>query len=362
MNSNKINKVSKFVNITISLVLAIFLILLTNRIISDIGNWNVAPNYPNAESVSTELITKQNILRDSLFTLHEEKSRFKKLIQKTAEDYKAEKESFETWVAARKSIGLASEDTAIRKRANALDELHKVKKSWEQEVDKVQTQINAINNENNLINDKIKAEKQLAFEVYEEEMHSFNLRIFMIRFGIMIPILLLGVFFFFKFRNHKYWPIFLGYIIFSVYSFFVGVVPYFPAYGGYVRYTIGILLCIVVGKYSIDWLKNYIARRKEEIEKAAKSPKKDRFKNVDLAEKALKNHNCPSCGKDFLNLKWTNQSESKVNTDGTATDFCRYCGTQLFAPCQKCDHVNFVHLPFCVSCGDNIGEQNQVAT
>jgi len=80
----------------------------------------------------------------------------------------------------------------------------------------------------------------------------------------------------------------------------------------------------------------------------------ERAKNVQtsVAEKALENHFCPSCGKDFIIKKW----EFPVkNTDNEAyklvTDFCRHCGLELFSNCKSCGNKNFAHLPYCSSCG-----------
>ena len=73
---------------------------------------------------------------------------------------------------------------------------------------------------------------------------------------------------------------------------------------------------------------------------------------TEVAEKALENHYCPSCGKDFIIKKWEFPTKGKDNDVQTfVTDFCRHCGLELFCNCKTCENKNFAHLPFCSSCG-----------
>ena len=67
---------------------------------------------------------------------------------------------------------------------------------------------------------------------------------------------------------------------------------------------------------------------------------------------------CPSCGKDFIVKKWDKSAgkKDKAETYGIVTNFCRFCGLELFEKCKKCDSENFAHLPFCSNCGDNMNK------
>ena len=97
-------------------------------------------------------------------------------------------------------------------------------------------------------------------------------------------------------------------------------------------------------------MRAYLEQKQEEL----KTSSQERAKNVQLevAEKALENHFCPSCGKDFIVKKWE-MSASKTGAEANpfVTDFCRHCGLNLFADCNNCGHKNFAHLPFCAACG-----------
>ncbi|MBK8808075.1 MAG: hypothetical protein IPO21_16105 [Bacteroidales bacterium] len=124
-----------------------------------------------------------------------------------------------------------------------------------------------------------------------------------------------------------------------------------PSYGGYIRYTVGVLLSLFAGYYAINVIKKYLAAKKQELETS--TAERSKKVETDTAEKALMNHVCPSCGKDFILKNWETNSDSKSIV---ITDFCRYCGLELFAKCGKCGKQNFVHLPFCTSCGVKLKE------
>jgi hypothetical protein len=53
--------------------------------------------------------------------------------------------------------------------------------------------------------------------------------------------------------------------------------------------------------------------------------------------------------------KWDKPtSNSKIEVLGTVTNYCRFCGLQLFKDCISCGSANFAHLPFCSNCGDRV--------
>ena len=196
----------------------------------------------------------------------------------------------------------------------------------------------------------IDKEKEIAETKLESALKAYDLKVFVIRLLFVAPILALGIFFFIRYRRHKFWPLYFGFTLFSFYAFFFGLVPYLPSYGGYVRYAVGIILSVGLGYYAIMTIRQYIEQKQAEL----KVSTQERSKNVqsEVAEKALANHFCPSCGKDFIIMKW--ESPIKGNDKESyklVTDFCRHCGLELFANCEKCGNKNFAHLPYCSACG-----------
>ncbi len=145
--------------------------------------------------------------------------------------------------------------------------------------------------------------------------------------------------------------------MFSFYAFFFGLVPYLPSYGEYIRYTVGIILSIIFGIYAINKIKAFVEYKKNEL-KVSTTERAEKVQ-IETAEKALDNHMCPSCGKDFVVKKWDKSVNKKNKTEmyGIVTNFCRFCGLELFKKCKKCGSENYAHLPFCSNCGDKTTEK-----
>ncbi len=357
-NNKKLEKTSKFVNYLIASVLALFLIFLSSKVINDIGQWKERPTTKDFED--TVLVDKtkhiNKILDDSIKIKIEKKSNIQNTLKIVNNNYSNAKQSYDNWLEARKTIGSPKEDKEILTRANELDTFFQTQQQWNNELANINDQVKKLQEKKSKNQSLIEQEHNRAYKEQQNEIRSYELKVFLIRLAIILPILLLGLFFIFKFRNHKYWPIFLGFILFSFYSFFFGLVPYLPDYGGYVRYIVGIILSIVMGIYAINKIRAFIESKKKELEVSSEERAKS-IKN-ETAEKALDNHMCPSCGKDFIAKSWeiTNNSKKEKKIAGTVTNFCRYCGLELFKKCKTCNTENFAHLPYCSNCGDHLNE------
>ena len=256
---------------------------------------------------------------------------------------------------------MPDKDQEVVVRARRLDEYYKVEQDWRAQLGLIQDQIAGSERKKEGILLAIANEYQLVQKQYEKAFEHYNLQIFLIRLLFVIPILALGIYFFIKFRRHKFWPIYFGFTLFSFYAFFFGLVPYLPSYGGYVRYSVGILLSGGLGYYSIRRIRLYMEQKQSEL----KASTQERAKKVhgEVAEKALENHFCPSCGKDFIMKKWEFPLPKITESDAykVVTDFCRHCGLVLFKKCNTCGHKNFAHLPFCASCGSRPEEKSETS-
>ncbi|PCI00384.1 MAG: hypothetical protein COB81_08955 [Flavobacteriaceae bacterium] len=361
-NNKKLEKTSKYLNYFIALVLCGFLISLSGKLMDDVDEWKERPQITSFEDL--DLIAKEKGLIDKIDAEIDLKREQQTSIQNTLNiannKYTNAKESFDNWLAARKTIGSPKEDKAILKRATKLDEYFKTQQEWKKELADLNNDIHLLRKEQGVITDRVTAERDRAYKLQSKAIQKYDLKVFLIRLLFILPILLIGIFFIVKFRKHKYWPLFLGFVLFSFYAFFFGLVPYLPSYGGYIRYSVGIILSVVFGIYAINKIKAFIERKKKEL----KAPTTERAKKVqtETAEKALDDHMCPSCGKDFIVKKWDKPSDKKKQyiSYGVVTNFCRFCGLELFKPCGKCGEENFVHLPFCASCGDPVTNKKEV--
>jgi hypothetical protein len=358
LNSKKLERTSKIVYYSISTILCIFLILLSNRIIGDLDNTTNRPYSEDFENktVLEELEKNIEIQNAELDNLQSKKETIEKTISTAKENYNNEKKSFDNWLQARKTLGSPDKDKEVLARAEKLDEYYQVEQEWRLQLNEIQTQIDEVQNKKQEIQNSIDEEEDKAYEIYKQELKKYDLKVFLIRLVFVAPVLALGIFFFIRYRRHKFYPIFFGFTLFSFYAFFFGLVPYLPSYGGYVRYSVGVLLTVGLGYYAIKHIRKFIEQKQEEL----KISTKERAKNIQTttAEKALENHFCPSCGKDFLLRKWEFPATKTTDTDTYkyVTTFCRHCGMELFKQCKNCGTKNFAHLPFCSLCGTKLND------
>jgi len=355
LNSKKLERTSRMVYYSISVILCLFLILLSNNIIEDLDSTTTMPSVESFEdrSLMNKLDSSLQVLNIEIENIYSKKESIEKTIEAAKENYLNEKQSFDNWVQTRSTLGSPDKDQEVIQRAKKLDEFYKIEQDWRTQLNARKAELDVLEKKQQKIQGSIYKERDAATTKYYAALDTYELKVFLIRLLFVAPVLALGIFFFIRYRKHKFWPLYFGFSLFSLYAFFFGLVPYLPSYGGYVRYTVGILLSVGLGYYAIKSIRQFIENKQAEL----KASHEERAKNVqiEVAEKALDNHFCPSCGKDFLIKKWDTPSKNKEHEGYEAyklvTDFCRYCGLELFKNCNQCSHKNFLHLPFCASCG-----------
>jgi predicted RNA-binding Zn-ribbon protein involved in translation (DUF1610 family) len=115
---------------------------------------------------------------------------------------------------------------------------------------------------------------------------------------------------------------------------------YLPSYGGYVRYIVGILVTVIVGRQAIVSLNRYLERQKA----AEQLPDAQRRVELsyDTALARLAKGVCPGC-------------ERPVDLKNDKVDFCPHCGIGLFDRCGHCTTRKGAFQKFCHSCGAGVG-------
>jgi predicted RNA-binding Zn-ribbon protein involved in translation (DUF1610 family) len=163
-----------------------------------------------------------------------------------------------------------------------------------------------------------------------------ELRVFGYRLALTLPLLVIAGWLFANKRKGQYWPFVWGFIFLALFAFFFELVPYLPSYGGYVRYVVGIVITVVVGRYAIISLQRYLARQKE----AEAMPDAQRRETLryDTAIARLEKGVCPGC-------------ERAINLKDQTIDFCPHCGIGLFDRCGTCATRKSAFTRFCFSCG-----------
>jgi len=235
LNSKKLERTSRIVYYSISIILCIFLILLSNRIIDDLDSTTNRP-YPTDfenKSVLAELDKNMEAQDAELDNLYAKKETVEKTIATAKDNHTNEKQSFDNWLETRKTLGSPDKDQEVIARVKKLDEFYKVEQEWRTELNVLQTQIDETQKKKQEIQKSIDKEQDEAYKKYENALKKYDLKVFLIRLIFVAPILALGIFFFIRYRRHKFYPLFFGFTLFSLYAFFFGLVPYLPSYGGY---------------------------------------------------------------------------------------------------------------------------------
>lgn len=352
ISSKRFRRLRNLIHYGIAFFFCVFLVLLTNRIITDLAKFSNRPqlvDYQNQLS-DTLLLNRIDSIQRNINNTQNNLNILNNTLEAATTQSNLEKEAYNTWLKTRRTIGSPDQDLALVRRNQKLDSLYAIQQGWAQQIKERERSI--IQNREllaSLEEERILNQEQ-ANQAYQKAYRSFELRAFLTRLAIVLPFLVIGIYFLMRYRNHRFWPLFIGFTWFAFYSFFFGVVPYLPWYGGYVRYTVGIISSIFLGIYAIRAIRQYAEKQQslstqKEIAKAINQKQ-------ELVEKSFEKHLCPSCGKDFLPPKWLENGSRNPNVDFSR--FCKHCGLNLFKSCQNCESLSFAHFPFCGVCGHDL--------
>ena len=257
-------------------------------------------------------------------------------LSKARSETRTQREGFSNWLATRSVTQRSEQDPEVIARTRALDAQQRAEQAQQRAV---QAQQQAA-----LDARQSAAEKQKQLSSMEadarirlgEEMRKVEMRVFLYRLALTLPLLAIAGWLFVKKRKGTYWPFVWGFIFFALFAFFVELVPYLPSYGGYVRYIVGIAVTAIVGRYAILALNRYLERQKL----AETLPDRERRKELsyDVALARLAKSVCPGC-------------ERPVDLKNEKIDFCPHCGIGLFDRCGACSTRKSAFAKFCHACG-----------
>lgn len=248
----------------------------------------------------------------------------------------AERETFNNWLATRSATQRADQDPELIARTQKLDELKLTERRAQQAVEAQQQAALDARQAASAAQQRLGAMEQAGYERLSAEQRKVELRVFLYRLALTLPLLAIAGWLFVKKRKSTYWPFVWGFIFFALFAFFVELVPYLPSYGGYVRYVVGIAVTALVGRYAILALNRYLERQKQ----AESLPDPERRKELgyDVALARLAKNVCPGC-------------ERPVDLKNEAIDFCPHCGIGLFDRCGACSTRKSAFARFCHACG-----------
>ena len=250
--------------------------------------------------------------------------------------YDGGRDTFSNWVATRQATNLTGQDSELVERTRALDTLKAAVTTAQQAVDAEQKALLDAQQAREARQQRLDVIEAAADAKLDSANRKVELRVFLYRLALTLPLLAVAGYLFARRRKSSWWPFVWGFIFFALFAFFVELVPYLPSYGGFVRYAVGIVVTILVGRYAITALNRYLAQQKL-IEAQPDQVRRDEL-SYDTALTRLGKGVCPGC-------------ERPIDLKNPAIDFCPHCGIGLFDPCTACTTRKSAFAPFCHACG-----------
>jgi hypothetical protein len=322
----------------VAVVFAMFLIGLGGTVISnlpkvehiytleDFENHEAAQQARNAIKVAQE---SDRSARDAL-----EQAELKLKVAQS--NSRSMQDTFGNWLATRHATMRQDQDQELIGRTRALDEIKAAERTSRAAVEEQQQAALNARQAQEAAQRQLNYIQNAAGKKLQAAQHEQALRVFLYRLVLTLPLLVLAGWLFAKKRKCVYWPFVWGFIFFSLFTFFVELVPYLPSYGGYVRYIVGIIITVLIGRQTIISLNRYLERQKL----AEQQPDMARREELsyDTALARLAKGVCPGC-------------ERFVKLDNQANGFCSHCGIKLHDNCPHCQARKSAFSRFCFSCG-----------
>jgi predicted RNA-binding Zn-ribbon protein involved in translation (DUF1610 family) len=256
--------------------------------------------------------------------------------QSAMQAYRTAQDAFQNWIATRTATQRPDQDAELIARTAQLDEL---------KADQERTQA-AVNAQRKALLDARQAleaaERDMAplldaaQKEYETALQAAELRVFLYRLALTLPLLGVAGWLFKRQRKSRFWPFVWGFIFFALFAFFVELVPYLPSYGGYVRYAVGIILTLIIGRWAIEAANRYLAEQRQA--ESQPDPVRRKVLTYDTALIRMSKSACPGC-------------ERPIDYKNPEIDFCPHCGLHLFDHCTNCNTRKNAFAPFCHACG-----------
>ncbi|HJQ20926.1 MAG TPA: zinc ribbon domain-containing protein [Gemmatimonadaceae bacterium] len=330
----------------VSLLFASFLIGLGGKLVGDLPG--VQQYITPDQFLDSAQIRRSDLgrvaLRRRLDDLGSSEERARLTLQAASNAYRTRRESFSNWIQTRTATTNPQQDPEVVRRTHELDELNAAQRAAQAEVDRLEGEQLTVRQSMDSL-ERARATLQTgAQRRYERARFGVELRVFLIRLAITLPLLLVAWWLVLRKRRSPYWPLARGFVLFAVFTFFVELVPYLPSYGGYVRYGVGVLLTAVAAVYAIRAMRRYLARRAAEEQRT----ESERRRALDYEEgiKRVTAGVCPGCERAIA-----------TSAGGAPVNYCVHCGMTLFDTCAHCNARKNAFFLYCPSCGQPAAER-----
>ncbi|SDR69587.1 double zinc ribbon domain-containing protein [Pseudomonas oryzae] len=285
-----------------------------------------------SQRIEQEIKQQRNLAEEAEDAV--EQSRLK--LEAAEQNSQTARDSLSAWLASRQVTQQAERDAELLQRTEALEHLQLAERQSRAAVEAEQQRLLDARQAQQRAQRQLDELRSAAFEQMSSEQSAQELKVFLTRLALTLPLLLIAGWLFARQRQSTWWPFVWGYIYFALFVFFVELVPYLPSYGGYVRNIVGVVITVLVGRQAIISFNRY---RQRQLEAEAR-PDAERRQQIsyDTSLLRLAKKVCPGC-------------ERPVELDNPQIDFCPHCGLSLFDHCTQCQTRKSAFARFCFACG-----------
>jgi hypothetical protein len=322
----------------VSVIFAGFIIGLGNLVIGDLpqvgaGDYGVTAPSAAEQRLGTEIAQ----ISDRIGQIDDKRAIVQLQLEQARKASQTGTETFQAWIATRTATTNPAQDPEVIARTRQLEALKANERG-------LQGQLNLFDNQRlpleqqRVALEAAQSQAAAAAEPARERARFWQeLRVFLLRLAIALPMLLIATWLVVTKRKSDYWPLARGFVLAAVFVFFVELVPYLPSYGGYVRYGVGIALTFAAGVFLIKNMRKYLENR-QNSEAQAEAERRARVSH-DEAFRKMAARQCPGCDRPIATM------------EGAQTNFCVHCGMTLFDHCPSCHARKMAFFRFCMACG-----------
>ncbi len=219
----------------VAFVFAWFLVGLGSTVVGDLPRWSRRHQLEDFMDPQQRTAVNAQIL-GARQASKERRTRWSKRslrLQTAQADNRAARETFSNWLATRRVTERAEQDQALLERTRELDGLRKAEREAQGAVEaQQQAALNARQAREPWRGRACASWRSAASVALREAQRAQELRVFLYRLALTLPLLVAAGWLFAKKRKGTYWPFVWGFIFFALFAFFVELVPYLPSYGG----------------------------------------------------------------------------------------------------------------------------------
>ena len=254
-------------------------------------------------------------------------------------------DTFSAWIATREATTNPRQDPEVLARTRQLEALKGNERAIQQDIDALESEQLPLDQRETALHNEQARLQAAARPALERAQFWQELRVFLIRLAIALPMLLIAAWLVVKKRKTDTWPLARGFVLAAVFVFFVELVPYLPSYGGYVRYGVGIVLTFAAGLFLIRNMRAYLEKR-QAVEAQAETERR-KLVSHDEAFRKMAAKQCPGCDRPIASM------------EGSETNFCVHCGMTLYDHCPSCHARKMAFFRYCMACGTPAEDGNK---